>query len=72
MSAHILYILNADIWIVWIDKVGTLLKLRLNTKQNNLRRAFENSEFTPLLYRITLSFTIYKPYYVPEQTTIKL
>jgi hypothetical protein len=32
---------------------GTLLKLRLNIQNNNLRRPFEDCEFTPLLYRIT-------------------
>jgi len=31
-----------DIWIVWIDKVGIILKKKY------LRRPFENCEFTPL------------------------
>jgi hypothetical protein len=38
-----------DIWIVWIDKVGIMNEFHVC----NLRRPFENCEFTPLLYRIT-------------------
>jgi hypothetical protein len=46
-----------SIFWVWISGsrliTGTLLELRLNILKNNLRRPFENCEFTPLLYRIT-------------------
>ena len=49
-----------SIFWVWISGLSGLTKLASWMSFNNLRRPFENCEFTPLLYRITwlnLNFT---------------
>ena len=49
--SHILYILSVDPWIsLYRDPFKNVLKYL----ENNLRRPFENCEFTPLIYKITL------------------